>query len=552
MKPRSTTPINLILAWIACQGLTAEAGDISNAYFQAENIDRLIMMKPPRGGIPGRDPEEHIRLVACKPIYGTEDAGRWFYKRFRKVATAPGRLTEARLMPGLYYHAVDGDIKILCGTHVDDFVFAAKPGYRHIMQEILDEFELREYKKGTFRFAGREVQQDLNTMSIKVTCKDNIEKVLPINFEWNGRSEEDSATDGERSQLQSVNGSLSFVARQAQIWEQYDTSRLQSIARIAKVKHLEECNRVLQDCVDNSDQGLFFKGMAFNWDELVVLSIGDASWANDTKVVNDNIYPRRSQFGRLCILAGPEIWNSEQSFGYPISSKSSLIHRVRTSTMGAETHGQMKATATGDYIRATLAEISGKTLGRKWEAVARQQCQHLWLSDCKSFVDYVNAPIAAGTEDKRLEIDLEQVRQFLWEYDDGSIKDFLHEDQRDKCRWIDTATMLADCLTKVTKSKLDRSNRDRLIQFCQTGVLDFETPPEAQMKKVMQQAQRQRAKEQKKSALQQQAPPKKKSALQQQAQAPVESSQQRDQQSYHNGETQAYRSHHNSETQLFQ
>ena len=61
-------------------------------------------------------------IAARVPIYGTKDAGRQFYKKFRQVATAAG-LVECRTYKSLYYLTVDGDLKALLGAHVDDLLY---------------------------------------------------------------------------------------------------------------------------------------------------------------------------------------------------------------------------------------------------------------------------------------------------------------------------------------------------------------------------------------------------------------------------------------------
>lgn len=144
--------------------------------------------------------------------------------------------------------------------------------------------------------------------------------------------------------------------------------------------------------------------------------------------------------------------------------------------------------------RTTLAQLAGCELTRRWENDARKHVKHRWLTDCRSLSDYINNPIAAGCEDKRLEIDLEQFRQGIWEYPDGTPKDFKTEDDCDKCDWVDTSTMLADCLTKMAKTKVDKETQFRFIKFLQDGVLDFEPTSEAKMKKLYQSAARKKAK----------------------------------------------------------
>ena len=92
-------------------------------------------------------------------------------------------------------------------------------------------------------------------------------------------------------------------------------------------------------------------------------------------------------------------------------------------------------------------------------------------------------PTSNGTEDKRLEVDLEGQRQILWEDAAGNPKDSLEEDQTDKIRWIDTSTMIADPLTKAMKP-------DRLCESLRCGFLDLEPTDASKMAKMMKQKSR--------------------------------------------------------------
>ena len=220
--------------------------------------------------------------------------------------------------------------------NVDDLSWGVKDGYEHILQPILQHYALEDKVENgpTYRFCGREIVQLLDFW-IKVSCTANIIKILPINFDSRGRKDTDSATDGEKSQLQSVVGSLGFTTRMSQLWFQYDVSRLQSITKCANISQLKYCNDILSEAKEQAELGLYYKASAFNWNELIILSFGDASWAGDEKIVEDKVFPRRSQYGRITILANPEMWDGELGHGYYIASKSGLIHRVCQSTMRA-------------------------------------------------------------------------------------------------------------------------------------------------------------------------------------------------------------------------
>ena len=122
-----------------------------------------------------------------------------------------------------------------------------------------------------------------------------------------------------------------------------------------------------------------------------------------------------------------------------------------------------------------------------WFEDSRTTIRHLWLTDCESLHSYLVNPVAAGNEDSRLELDLEDLRQNLWEDVKGNPMDQLSEEDFDKVRWIDTSTMLADPLTKNMKPQ-------RLLDFLDTGRLDLEPTPESVVAKMMKQKQRQSAK----------------------------------------------------------
>ena len=135
----------------------------------------------------------------------------------------------------------------------------------------------------------------------------------------------------------------------------------------------------------------------------------------------------------------------------------------------------------GERLRAAIADLYSPT------RTIEQSKRHLWLTDCESLFSYLTNPVAAGTEDKRLEIDLEDLRQTLWEDPSGRPKDDITEDQIDKIRWIDTSTMLCDPLTKAGS----KGFADRLTDCMKTGEFSLEPTTESQMKKLRQQKLRQ-------------------------------------------------------------
>ena len=61
---------NLIASWAVSVGVLLQAGDVENAYFKGERMDRLVIFRPPRGGIPGADIEPGGGIAVRVPVYG--------------------------------------------------------------------------------------------------------------------------------------------------------------------------------------------------------------------------------------------------------------------------------------------------------------------------------------------------------------------------------------------------------------------------------------------------------------------------------------------------
>ena len=86
-----------------------------------------------------------------------------------------------------------------------------------------------------------------------------------------------------------------------------------------------------------------------------------------------------------------------------------------------------------------------------------------------------------------MEIDLEGLREVLWDDEDGNPKDIITQNQQDKVRWIDTSTMICDPLTKAGNEKFC----SRLVDTLKTGMLDLIPTVESTMKKMAQSKARQ-------------------------------------------------------------
>ena len=90
--------------------------------------------------------------------------------------------------------------------------------------------------------------------------------------------------------------------------------------------------------------------------------------------------------------------------------------------MQGEAHGMLSGTEMGDRLRAIIADCKGKLPDvREWQEVSSKVMRHLWLSDCESLVSHLKNPKSQRMENVRLSIDIQGLKQMLWEKKEGVI-----------------------------------------------------------------------------------------------------------------------------------
>ena len=135
--------------------MAIKSADISNAYLQGKQNDRLILYRIPKGGIPEEGIEEGDVLAARVPIYGTSDAGRGFWLRLKEVVVENGYSVN-QILPTMFSLRIKGKIVGVMSSNVDDLLHASFPEHEEAMGKILDTFAVRERNVAPFRFCGKE------------------------------------------------------------------------------------------------------------------------------------------------------------------------------------------------------------------------------------------------------------------------------------------------------------------------------------------------------------------------------------------------------------
>jgi len=474
---------NLLFSWAASNKLILKTADISNAYFQSDQLDRLLLLRPPRGGIPDQDyADGETMILARVPIYGTQDAGRKFWQRFKKVITEH-QFKENKIAKALYVIEVGGEIQAMLITHVDDLCWATKPEFEGNVNKILETFVVKKVEQGKFRFCGKEIEQ-LNDFSIKVTCTDSTEQIVPIKYKTHKRMMTELATDSEIAQMRSVIGSLGWIARQCRPDLSYEVSRGQSVVSKATIKDLKEANQAVEKAHAYSEKGILWRSDAISWETALVVTITDASFAQETVIESDGKEkPHRTQKAYMIMLVDPDILSKETAGSHIWTWRSLTDKRVCRATLQGEAHGMLSGTEMGDRLRAIIADCRGALPDiREWQQVSSSIMRHLWLSDCESLVSHLKNPKTQRMENVRLSIDIQGLKQMLWEKSDGTNLDELLPDEiaENAVRWIDTSCMVVDCLTK-------RMRPSQMHRLMDNGQLCLTATPESQLLKLRKQ-----------------------------------------------------------------
>ena len=168
---------NILCCWAAIQGAQLHSADVASAYFQGRPLDRVLIMRQPRGGLPGVDPE--VFFLVRVSVYGLTDSGRGFWLRLDGDARSSG-LKQSKFYPGLYFlPGPDKDCVALMATHVDDILYAYIPEGKSVIDSFLEKFNLGSSESNSFRYCGKQFERTADGTITQDTC-DNTRRIKPI------------------------------------------------------------------------------------------------------------------------------------------------------------------------------------------------------------------------------------------------------------------------------------------------------------------------------------------------------------------------------------
>ena len=426
----------LLLQTIASHHWTLQNFDIKTAFLRGRSDGRKLAMEPvpELRKLMGMTPNEVCLLEGN--AYGRVDAPLLFYREFRQKLESIG--FEAHPLDGCLFllrnpknpEVLDG----ILGTHVDDGIGGGNSRYDEALTTLQKSlpFGSRDFRR--FKFTGLDMEQ-LPDFSIKVSQGDYIHRISPINVPKVRRIDKTAeATAAEVQELRGLCGSLQYAAVHSRPDIAAKVAFIQKSITKATVDILLEANRILIEAQKTAETALFVRPLSLK--DMTFASFGDASFASASQL--------RAQQGVFIMACTPELAENKPSTFSPIAWSSKQIGRVVRSTLSAEAYAMSSSLDKLNWIRCMWGYILSPSFRwQKPEVSLPTLPKALIVTDCKSLYDLVTKLATPNCEEWRTTIEVMLIK----EQSHDSIS----------CRWISTAIMLADPLTKPMDASFLRS-----------------------------------------------------------------------------------------------
>ena len=459
--PRDSPTLNktskmVLLQAIASQGWDLLSFDIRAAFLQGKpQSDRVLAIEPVEELRSALELKPNQVCKLEKGAYGLIDAPYQWYCALREQLTKLG--FEQSPFDACMFILRDPQTEQLCGVlgiHVDDGLGGGNKYFCDQIAKLEAVYPFGEKKSTSFTFTGIEMNQHADK-SISLSQSTYVKKIPAIPIESNRKSQpEIELTEHERLLLRGAIGSLQYAAVHTRPDLCCKLSLLQSEINCAKVKTLQEANKLLHEAKLHSDVTVTIKPIPP--EKFRFMAFSDASFASKAKP--------DSHAGLLIVGTHEEIQQNIQCPISPLSWGTRKIQKVVTSTLAAETVSLAAAVDQLGWLRLFWSWLfNPKTEWRKPEntlpkltpaiSVPTLKAADLAITDCKSLFDLTTRTAVPSCAEFRVQLMARSIRASL---DEGI---FL--------RWVHSGAQLADALTKAMESSFLRATlRQGTYRLC--------------------------------------------------------------------------------------
>ena len=425
----------MILQTVSSLHWPIQSFDIKTAFLRGRSDERELAMEPVEEFKSMLQiTNEHV-LKLKGNAYGRVDAPLLFYKEFRS------RLEDE----GFEAHPLDNCIFLLrskfdpskldgiLGTHVDDGIGGGNSRFEAALERIQKHLPFGNREYGKFKFTGLTMDQQAD-FSIRINQKDYIHQIDPIDVPKLRRKEpEAKVTSNELQHLRALCGSMQYAAVHSRPDIMAKVSFLQKRICDAKIQDLLDGNKVLKEAKETAETTIIVQPIPM--EKVTFASFGDASFASESQL--------KAQQGVFIAACTKELSENRISDISPMAWHSKQISRVVRSTLSAEAYAMSSSLDKLTWLRCMWAIIKDSRFRwQKPEESLKAEPKALLVTDCKSLYDLVNKMATPNCQEWRTTIEVMLIKQ--------------QSSDSTECRWISTAIMIADCLTKPMDSTLMR------------------------------------------------------------------------------------------------
>ena len=233
-------------------------------------------------------------------------------------------------------------------------------------------------------------------------------------------------------QLRGINGSLNWLASQGRPDLSAQTNLSQQSFPDPKIRHLRNANNVVRRARMYHDLTINFQPISPA--ALTVVCHSDAAFAN---------VGSHTQAGFMIAFTEKHLQDGLVARWCPITWRSYRLPRAVSSTLAAESQAFASASGTTEWLLLLLSEILDGPMSMRQCREALSRRPPILITDCKSLYDHLVSPSApTAIEDRRTSIDVVIIRESV-----RAMTAFV--------RWVPTAHMLADALTKDQGDPMD-------------------------------------------------------------------------------------------------
>lgn len=425
----STEALALVMQLSASYGWDFGICDIEGAFLQGGALCREqgeLFVELPPGGAPGIEKGSLLRIK--KAVYGLIDAPREWYTALQQTMDE-AKFRRSKLDTCLYYAWEKGRLVGALAIHVDDILFTGTAEFQNTyMQKLKDKYPFKHWKVNQGEFLGRYLQKN-GDGSISVNQKEYCEKMKTIELSRERRREKNAdLTEKERSQLRGVAGALNWITTATRPDMAAATASVQQKITSAKVGDIAQANQAVAEARDHKHVTIVIQPVQIS--DLALLVTADASWTSENDL--------KSQGAFMICATTKDVEKGHAVTVSPLKWKSQKQERAVSSTLAAELLTVSKGVAEATWMRHFFCEAMVENYDLTVDEEKVNSIPIIAVTDNKPLYDHIHADHGI-CQDKRLAIEILLLRRDVRKYNVI-------------LRWIDTAQMLVDCMTK-TKVK---------------------------------------------------------------------------------------------------